>query len=104
MSNGEDRQPPGVRPSLFLERQSYRRRRLTDAARLLPILGSALIALPLLWPGSDAPDDGVALSSAILYIFACWGLLILLSLAFGFAAGRMAARDDADPDSDQWQR
>ncbi|WP_171121941.1 MULTISPECIES: hypothetical protein [unclassified Ruegeria] len=103
MSNSEDRQPQGVRPSLFLERQSYRRRRLTDAARLLPILGAALIAIPLLWP-EPGETGAVTLSSAILYIFTCWGLLILISLIFGFAARRTAARDDTDPDTDRWQR
>ncbi|WP_170790446.1 hypothetical protein [Ruegeria lacuscaerulensis] len=103
MSNGGDRQPPGVRPSLFLERQSYRRRRLMDAARLLPILGAALIAIPLLWPESEG-DNGVPLSSAMFYIFICWGLLIGVSLIFGFAARRSASRDDAESDADKWQR
>ncbi|MCG7518829.1 hypothetical protein [Ruegeria sp. Ofav3-42] len=104
MSLGEDRQPKGARPSLFLERQSYRRRRLTDAARLLPILGAVLIALPLLWPSQSASGDGVPLSSAILYIFTCWALLIVISLIFGFAARRMAANDDSEPESDRWPR
>ena len=35
------------RPSLFLERRTYRRRRLMDAARLLPLLG---LLLPQLLP------------------------------------------------------
>ncbi|WP_037310505.1 hypothetical protein [Ruegeria halocynthiae] len=103
MTTGEDRQPSGTRPSLFLERQSYRRRRLTDAARLLPILGAALIAIPLLWPGGSS-EKGVPLSSAIFYIFACWAALIVASLIFGFAARRMAASDETDSDTDQWQR
>ena len=45
----------GTAPAVFLERQSYRRRRLMDVARLLPILGAALFAVPLLWP--RAPRD-----------------------------------------------
>ena len=104
MSTGEDRQPSGVRPSLFLERQSYRRRRLTDAARLLPFLGAALLALPLLWPSGQNAQEGVSLSSAIFYIFACWAAMIVASFIFGFAARRMAARDDSEAESGQWQR
>ncbi|WP_109313379.1 hypothetical protein [Ruegeria sp. AU67] len=100
MNSGEDRKSQGVRPSLFLERQSYRRRRLMDAARLLPILGAALVAIPLLWPSKGASEDGVPLSSAILYIFTCWALLILISLIFGFAARRMVVSDDAEAESD----
>ncbi|WP_420586527.1 hypothetical protein [Ruegeria sp.] len=100
MSSGEDRQPSGVRPSVFLERQSYRRRRLSDAARLLPFLGAALLAIPLLW--KDNP--GVPLSSAIFYIFACWVGLIVASLVFGFAARRMTTQDESESETDQWPR
>lgn len=102
MNSGEDRKPTGVRPSLFLERQGYRRRRLMDAARLLPILGAALVAIPLLWPSRSAPEGGVPLSSAILYIFTCWALLILISLIFGFAARRMAGSDNSEAETDRW--
>ncbi len=102
MSESEDRKPQRARPSLFLERQSYRRRRLMDAARLLPILGAALIALPLLWPSQTSPEDGVPLSSASLYVFACWVFLIVVSLIFGFAAKRMATGDDPEAESDRW--
>jgi len=104
MSAGEDRQPQGGRPSLFLERQSYRRRRLTDAARLMPFLGAALFALPLLWPGDLSTQNGVPLSSAIFYIFTCWVVMIVASLVFGFAARRLAASDDSETESDRWQR
>lgn len=104
MSSDEDRQPQGGRPSLFLERQSYRRRRLSDAARILPFLGAALLAIPLLWPDEQSAQDGVPLSSAIFYIFACWAVLILASLLFGIAARRMSAHDDSEPETDRWQR
>lgn len=77
-------------PSVFLERQSYRRRRLTDAARLLPILGAALFAVPLLWPSGDsiADDRVVPLSSAMTYVFGMWALLIAVGAGFGFVARR----------------
>lgn len=97
---GPDGKSSGIRPSLFLERQSYRRRRLTDAARLLPFLGAALLAVPLLWPDHRAEGEAVPLSSAILYIFACWGLLILVGLVFGIAARRLGARDEPEPGAD----
>lgn len=92
------------RPSVFLERQSYRRRRLMDAARLLPILGAAMIALPLLWPDDGEGAGSVPLSIAMFYIFACWAVLILISVVFGFAARRLAAREEKEPEADTWQR
>ncbi|WP_209505761.1 MULTISPECIES: hypothetical protein [unclassified Ruegeria] len=93
---GNKTKPPGTRPSLFLERQSYRRHRLTDAARILPFLGAALLALPLLWPDPSGGDAAVPLSSAMYYIFLCWGALILAGFVFGLAARRMAAREGSD--------
>ncbi len=77
---GEDTR---VTPPIFLERQSYRRRRLLDAARLLPIMGAALFAVPLLWPRAGGGADGVPTSSAILYIFSVWAGLIVVNAAFG---------------------
>lgn len=99
-SGGTGRTPPGSRPALFLERQSYRRRRLTDAARLLPFLGAALLAIPLLWPDQTTDGGAVPLSSAMMYIFTCWALMILVGLLFGFVARKFGARDDADSDTD----
>lgn len=72
--------------SLFLERQGYRRRRLADAARLLPIAGAALLAVPLLWPGPEAGEDGVPMSTAFLYVFGVWLGLIVLAALFGLRA------------------
>ncbi|MDQ7071151.1 MAG: hypothetical protein Q9M48_10515 [Rhodobacterales bacterium] len=64
--------------SVFLERQTYRRRRLMDAARMLPIVGILLWALPLLWP--QDPEQAVTTSGAMRYIFGIWVLLVALSL------------------------
>jgi hypothetical protein len=67
------------RSPLFLARASYRRRRLRDAARLLPIVGAFLLFLPVLW----MPDTGIKLTSAdIIYFFAAWAGLILVAAAF----------------------
>jgi len=77
---------------VFLERQSYRRRRLVDVARLLPLLGVVLLLVPLLWPGSDpvAVANGsvqpMPMSRAITYIFAVWAILITGAVLFGIAA------------------
>lgn len=73
---------------LFLERRSYRQRRLMDAARLLPVLGIVLWAIPLLWAEGDG---GMRTSAAILYIFGVW--LVLAGLA-GIIARNLDADDD----------
>ena len=67
------------RAPLFLKRGSYRKRRLRDGARLLPVLGLFLFILPILWaPGSssvaDTATDG-------LYIFAVWLGLVVVAAA-----------------------
>lgn len=64
---------------LFLERRSYRQRRLMDAARLLPLLAAVLWVVPLLWP--KGAQEGTATSTAILYLFGTWlGLAVLAFL------------------------
>lgn len=57
---------------VFLERTSYRRRRLTDAVRLIPVLGVFLWALPLMWA-----RGGTSSSAALLYLFGVWAALVL---------------------------
>jgi hypothetical protein len=81
-----------AKPPLFLARASYRRRRLRDAARLLPILGVVLLMLPLLW----TPGAGVRMSSGdVVYFFTVW--LALIAAAAGFAPGlRRGASDEGD--------
>lgn len=96
MSRGGGAGGGGIRHSaLFVERKTYRRRRLMDIARLLPLLGALLFLVPLMWPDPDpypAPDTsgGMPMSEAITYIFVVWTLLILGSLAFGVAVRRWA--------------
>jgi hypothetical protein len=77
--------PP--RQSLFVERRTYRLRRVMDAARILPVLGIVLFLLPLLW----SPEVGARRNLAVdaIYIFAIWlGLIV--------AARLLAPRLDAD--------
>ncbi len=87
-------------PPVFLGRHSYRRRRLMDAARLLPFLGMLLFAVPLLWPGADTAGvaDPMPTSRAILYIFSSWALLILAAVWFGF---RTRGWNQAEPPVDE---
>jgi len=62
---------------VFLERRSYRRRRLMDAARLLPVVGALLFLVPLLWgPG---PGESASTAEGMIYIFAVWAGLIVLA-------------------------
>lgn len=85
---------------LFLERQGYRRRRLADAAFLLPVFGVLLFCAPVLWPLVDqagsatGPAPGtpspVSMSSAILYVFGAWLVLIVLTAFFGGQVRRRA--------------
>lgn len=83
------------RSALFLERSTYRRRRLGDAARLLPVFGALALGLPMLWPVSGS--DRVAMSDAMLYIFGIWVVLILAAALFGRAARRrFAAQEQAE--------
>ena len=79
---------PPRRP-LFLARAPYKRRRLRDAARLLPVLRALLLILPLLW----TPEAEVALRARdVAYFFLVWVGLIALAAAFapGLRAGEGA--------------
>lgn len=99
MSQAPDPESGQVQPPpVFLERQSYRRRRLMDAARLLPLIGAALFAVPLLW--AEGGDGAVPMSSAIVYVFGIWAALIGISAVFGVAARRWSAetQDAAERD------
>lgn len=70
---------------LFLARQSYRRRRLEDAARLLPWIGGFLFGLPLLWTGART-------ATGLVYLFAAWMVLIAVAL---FLSRRLAQAEGA---------
>lgn len=61
---------------MFLARAVYRKRRLRDAARLLPLLGLLLLLLPLLWGHTAGNGAG----QTVVFVFGVWAVLI------GFAA------------------
>lgn len=86
-----------MRAPLFLARAVYRRRRLRDAARLLPFAGLLLVFLPALGSatGSTARDA--------VYLFVVWAILIACAavLAPGLSepesdAGARASGEDDD--------
>lgn len=85
-----------IRPPLFVERQTYRRRRLMDAARVLPALGLFLWWVPLLWGQSQT--ETVATSSAVLYIFGVWVVLIVAAVLISSPL-RVDDGDRAEQDS-----
>jgi hypothetical protein len=70
------------KPPLFLARAPYRRRRLRDAARLLPVVGVLLLLLPLLW--TEAAEVRMS-AGDVIYFFGVW--LVLIGLAAAFAPG-----------------
>ncbi|MGR3637060.1 MAG: hypothetical protein ACU0BK_14200 [Shimia sp.] len=76
---------------LFLERQSYRRRRLIDLIRMCPVIGGILWAVPLLWRTDGA--EQISTSDAVVYVFLVWLGLVLMS---AFLA--RALRDGGDAD------
>ena len=91
-----------TRQPLFLERGIYRRRRLMDAARLLPLAGVALVCLPLLWSSPTEPD-AAATAGTTIYLFLIWLILILAAVAIARGLGRGFGRDrsgGAAPGSD----
>jgi hypothetical protein len=80
---------------LFLERRSYRRRRLSDAARVLPLLGIFLLLMPLLWVHAEL-DSPVGTGETTRYIFAIWSGLILAAWALSAGFARVGGRDIND--------
>jgi uncharacterized membrane protein YfhO len=79
---------------VFFERQTYRRRRLVDAACVLPFLGVILWWLPLVWDGTESP---VSASHALVYIFAVWIALPLAAGLLIWSIGRLSSPDRPDP-------
>ncbi len=60
----------------FLDRRSYRRKRLIDAARLLPLMAAVLLLMPLPLEFAPTPAQGGAVALG-LYLFILWLVLIL---------------------------
>lgn len=85
---------------LFLERGSYRQRRVMDAVRLLVFLGAGLWMVPLLWPVPGGPEaPAVPMSRALLYVFGVWCGLIVVSFFLSDRLRRMPASSDKAGDA-----
>ncbi|WP_211657883.1 hypothetical protein [Paracoccus subflavus] len=57
---------------LFLERASFRRRRLGDAARVMPVLALLLVLVPVWWMPERISSAGGA-----IWLFGLWAALIV---------------------------
>lgn len=93
------REPTGPSPRrqpLFLARQNYRRRRVMDAARLLPVLAGFLFLMPALWGGGGQGRRPTA--SDGIYLILAWGALILMAFLISRALGDEARADAPDAD------
>ena len=80
------------RGPLFVEASAYRRRRLRDAALMLPVFGAFLVLLPILWAPAatdrrDTAPDGI-------YLFAIWAVLIAVAAVMA----RPLSQSDGDTD------
>ncbi len=84
------------RAPLFLQRSTYRRRRLLDGARVLPVLGLILILLPILW----TRNSGDSIAGEAIYFFVLWGGLIITAALLARPLCRAQALGDRDPAQD----
>ncbi|QFS83803.1 hypothetical protein FIU97_13730 [Roseivivax sp. THAF40] len=92
MSDPDDRPVSPV----FFERRTYRRRRLQDAARILPVIGAFAWLIPLLWPRGS--EDGPPMSQALIYMFTVWVLLIVIG---AILSRKLTAGDAAEAERSQ---
>ncbi|MDD9738665.1 MAG: hypothetical protein RID15_13650 [Marinovum algicola] len=82
---------------LFVERQTYRRRRLQDAARFLPVLGIVLMMVPLLW---SEGAEGVTMSGAVIYLFLIWAALVAAAMVLSlYLHDDRSEPEDSPPES-----
>ncbi|MFQ5437771.1 MAG: hypothetical protein ACE5DK_02960 [Paracoccaceae bacterium] len=62
----------------FLDVRTYRRKRLIDAARILPVLGAGALLFPLVFFFLEPGDENMPVLIGI-YLFAVWLVLIVLT-------------------------
>ena len=75
----------------FLERSGYRKRRMRDVARVLPLFALLLFNVPLLWPRGDVGAYGT--SRAVIFIFVVWALLIVVTGILLYLIGAKQSED-----------
>ncbi|MDB2407334.1 hypothetical protein N9W17_02225 [Jannaschia sp.] len=87
---------PPSRAASDAQRRAWRRDRVRDAARLLPVLGLGLMLLPdLILSGSEAGQG--ATRSWGIYLFIAWGVLIVLAIWLARAASAEGPDPQPDP-------
>ena len=82
------------REPLFLARETFRRRRLMDAARVLPFAGLFLILLPILWPVPQGAAPAAAREG--VYLFAVWIALVAAAWALSRRLSAVMEPDQSD--------
>ncbi len=90
-----------LRAPLFLRPAHYRLRRRRDAARLLPVLGSFLFLLPILWAPARSFDRDTAPDG--IFLFVAWGGLIFLAFVISQSLAKPGRSDGGEPDGGQDQ-
>ena len=77
-------------PSVILEKRSYRKRRLLDGLKILPVFAVFLFFIPLLGRHTDEAQ----LPALLVYLFSVWlGLTILCGVLGALVAERPAAQN-----------
>ena len=76
--------------SLVLERTSFRRRRVRDAATLIPFFGVVLLCLPAMWETESRT------APAMVYVFTVWALLILVMAVIARRVKVLGADEGSD--------
>jgi hypothetical protein len=85
---------------LFLTRRTYRKNRLQDAARLLPVLGIILFFGPVFIIDDASRESGTTLADWLVYCFVVWMGLIALTMLVSRALGEPAAAAPDDGGSE----
>lgn len=78
-------------PRLFLGRAAYRRRRLAEATRLVPVLFAALVLIPPIWL-----PQYFSFARGAVWLALAWALAIAATAALHAALGRAPAEDEDD--------
>ncbi|TYB82498.1 hypothetical protein [Maritimibacter fusiformis] len=83
----------GRRDRVFLAQSTYRRRRLIDAVRMVPVIGLLFFLLPILGSGGETR----ATSSGGIYLFSVWLVLIVVSAVLTRLLSRGTQGVGSDP-------
>lgn len=78
-------------PRLFLGRAAYRRRRLAEATRLVPVLFALAALVPPIWL-----PQYFSYARGAVWLAGAWALAIIATALLHHALGRPSAEDDDD--------